>query len=59
MCDRELTLADLLADPMVLAMMAADRVDPAALAAELRALAQRLWSADRAQIRTARADQPW
>jgi hypothetical protein len=28
MDDRELTLTDLLADPMTLAVMAADRVDP-------------------------------
>ena len=37
----ELTLTDLLADPMTLAMMAADRVDPAALAAALSGLARR------------------
>ena len=29
MDNRELTLTDLLADPMTLAVMAADRVDPA------------------------------
>jgi hypothetical protein len=38
----ELTLIDLLADPMTLAVMAADRVDPAALAAALSGLARRL-----------------
>ena len=38
----ELTLTDLLADPMTLAVMAADRVDPAALAAALSGLARRL-----------------
>ena len=39
---RELTLAELLADPIALAMMAADRVDPAALNAMLSGLALRL-----------------
>jgi hypothetical protein len=39
---RELTLTDLLADPMILAVMAADRVDPAALEATLSGLARRL-----------------
>ena len=39
---RELTLTDLLADPMVLAVMAADQVDPAALEAALSGLARRL-----------------
>ena len=39
---RELTLAELLADPIALAMMAADRVDPAALNAMLSGLARRL-----------------
>jgi hypothetical protein len=38
----ELTLTDLLADPMTLAVMAADRVDPAALVAALSGLARRL-----------------
>ena len=38
----ELTLTDLLADPMTLAVMAADRVDPAAPAAALSGLARRL-----------------
>ena len=38
----ELMLIDLLADPMTLAVMAADRVDPAALAAALSGLARRL-----------------
>jgi len=32
---RELTLTELLADPIALAVMAADRVDPAALKAML------------------------
>ncbi|MGC1891365.1 MAG: hypothetical protein WA709_35715 [Stellaceae bacterium] len=40
--NRELTLTDLLADPMILAVMAADRVDPAALATALSGLARRL-----------------
>jgi hypothetical protein len=39
---RELTLTALLADPMVLAVMAADQVDPAALEAALSGLARRL-----------------
>ncbi len=39
---RELTLTDLLADPMTLVVMAADRVDPAALEAALSGLAGRL-----------------
>jgi hypothetical protein len=39
---RELTLTDLLADPMTLTVMAADRVDPAALEATLSGLARRL-----------------
>ncbi|MGC1888213.1 MAG: hypothetical protein WA709_19305 [Stellaceae bacterium] len=38
----ELTLTNLLADPMTLAVMAADRVDPAGLAAALSGLARRL-----------------
>ena len=42
MDNRELTLADLLADPMTLAVMVADRVDPAALEAALSRLARRL-----------------
>jgi hypothetical protein len=42
MDDRELTLTDLLADPMTLAVMAADQVDPAALEAALSGLAWRL-----------------
>ena len=39
---RELTLAELLADPIALAVMAADRVDPAALKAMLSGLVTRL-----------------
>jgi len=42
MDSRELTLTDLLADPMTLAVMAADRVDPAALEAVLSGLTRRL-----------------
>jgi hypothetical protein len=41
MDNRELTLTDLLADPMTLAVMAADRIDPAALEAALSGLARR------------------
>jgi hypothetical protein len=40
MDNRELTLTDLLADPMTLAVMAADRVDPAAMEAFLSGLAR-------------------
>jgi hypothetical protein len=39
---REPALAELLANPVTLAMMAADRVDPVALKAMLSGLAQRL-----------------
>jgi hypothetical protein len=39
---RELTLTALLADPMVLSVMTADQVDPAALGAALSGLARRL-----------------
>jgi hypothetical protein len=42
MDNRELTLTDLLADPMTLATMAADRVNPAAMEAALSGLARRL-----------------
>jgi hypothetical protein len=42
MDDHELTLTDLLADPMTLAVMAADQVDPGSLAAALSGLARRL-----------------
>ena len=42
MNDRELTLTDLLADPMILAVMAAYQVDVAALEAALSGLARRL-----------------
>ena len=42
MCDRDLTLTELLDDPMTQAVMAADRVDPAELKAVLAVLAHRL-----------------
>ena len=42
MCDHELTLTELLADPMIQAVMAADRVDPAELKAVLAVLTHRL-----------------
>jgi hypothetical protein len=38
----QLTLADLLDDPITIAVMAADRVDPVALEAVLSALARKL-----------------
>jgi hypothetical protein len=40
-CLREPTLAEMLSDSIVMAMMKADGVDPIALEAELRGLAQR------------------
>ena len=42
MCDRELTLTELLDDPMIQAVMVADRVDPAELKAALVMLSHRL-----------------
>ncbi len=42
MCDRELTLTELLDDPMIQAVMAADRVDPAELKVVLAVLTHRL-----------------
>jgi hypothetical protein len=39
---REPTIAELLSDPTVYAVMAADRVDPAALEAELRFIASKI-----------------
>jgi len=41
MDDRELTLANLLTDPLTLAMMAADQVDPVEMKAAWTALARR------------------
>ena len=51
MHDRELTLANLLTDPLTLAMMAADRVDPVELKATWTALAQRLALVHKAERR--------
>jgi hypothetical protein len=42
MLNHQLTLTELLDDPMTRAVMAADRVDPAALKATLSAVAQKL-----------------
>ena len=59
---RELTLADLLADPMTLAVMAADRVDPAELKAMLYSVARQRRldrSAERSQVRIRRCAWPW
>ena len=59
---RELTLADLLADPMTLAVMAADRVDPAELKAMLSSVARRRRldrSAERSQVCVRRGAWPW
>jgi hypothetical protein len=52
MNDRELTLAGLLADPMTLALMAADHVDPAELKVTWTALARRIAVAREAERRT-------
>jgi hypothetical protein len=49
MKDHELTLASLLADPMTLAIMAADHVDPAELKATWTSLARRLAPAREAE----------
>jgi hypothetical protein len=53
---RELTLTELLDDPMTLAVMAADRVDPAALKPVLQVLVRRLQHAGPAQPTTIRDD---
>jgi hypothetical protein len=52
MNDHELTMATLLADPMTLALMAADKVDPAKLMAEWTVLARKLALARAAERRT-------
>jgi hypothetical protein len=62
MDNRELTLAELLDDPMTLAVMAADRVDPAALKTVLLALARRLQRdlpADQRRHCVCQDDPPW
>jgi hypothetical protein len=51
MNDRELTLAGLLADPMTLALMAANKVDPVELKAAWTALARELTLAHAAERR--------
>jgi hypothetical protein len=59
---RELTLGELLADPITLAVMAADLVDPAALKAMLSGLAGRLQLVRLAEPRrdcAARDDRLW
>jgi hypothetical protein len=59
---RGLTLAELLADPITLAVMAADLVDPAALKAMLSGLAGRLQFAQPAKPGrdcAARDERPW
>jgi hypothetical protein len=58
---RDLTLTDLLADPMTLAVMAADEVDPVALEAVLSGLARKLELArptERKMVCGGRADRP-
>jgi hypothetical protein len=58
----ELTLAEILADPIAMAVMAADRVDPAALQTMLAGLAGRLQVTRQAEpIRdcVGRADRQW
>lgn len=47
---RDPSLSEALADPLVRAVMAADRVDARKLAAELHAIAARLNLADRAHV---------
>jgi hypothetical protein len=62
MCNRELTLIELLDDPMIQAVMAADRVDPAELKAVLAVLAHTLQlSRPAAPIRNyvGRAERAW
>jgi hypothetical protein len=62
MCNRELTLTELLDDPMIQAVMAADRVDPAELKSVLAVLAHRLQlSRPAAPIRdyVGRAERSW
>jgi hypothetical protein len=62
MCNRELTLTELLDDPMIQAVMAADRVDPAELKAVLAVLAHTLQlSRPAAPIRdyVGRAERAW
>ena len=56
MDDRELTIAGLLADPMTLALMAADNVDPVELRAEWTALARKLALADTTERRPERSN---
>ena len=61
MDNRELRLTDLLADPMTRAVMAADRVDPAALEAALSGLARKLelaWPAERKRVCFGQANRP-
>ena len=62
MDDRELKLTDLLADPMTIAVMAADEVDPAALEAALSGLARELElarPAERRRVCFGQADRPY
>ncbi len=62
MRDRQLTLANLLTDPLTLAMMAADRVDPVELKASWTALAQKLAlarAAERPRVCTLLAYRSW
>jgi hypothetical protein len=62
MDERELTLPSLLANPMTLAMMEADRVDPAELKAAWTALARKLApdrAAERPPVCPRSADRSW
>jgi hypothetical protein len=61
---REMSLTELLDDPITLAVMTADRVDPAALKTVLHVLVSRLQHAGPAQPITirhdiGRDDRPW
>jgi len=58
-CGCNPTLSEALADPLIRAVMAADRVDPGALAAELREIAATLNPFDRPPVVTAKAPRPF
>ena len=62
MCNRELTLTELLDDPLIQAVMAADRVDPADLKAVFAVLAHRLQlprAAEPVRDYVARVERSW
>jgi hypothetical protein len=53
LCDREMTMRDALSDPVIRALMDADGVDPAALEADLREVAESLRSRPARAVRCA------